>query len=74
MRRTQQDHVDEELGVQPEYDTYPVTIPGINKLHEKSTQEIGETLALVLKSSPGIVELHYEVGKGITIKTLRLNR
>jgi hypothetical protein len=74
MRKTQQDHVDEELGVVKEYDTYPVTIPGLNKLHEKSTQEIGETLALVLKSNPGIVELHYEIGKGIRVKTLRLNR
>ena len=74
QKRTQEDHVVEELGVQPEYDIERVSVPGVNKLHEKSTQEIGEVLALVLKSRPGVVELHYKVGEFVEIKTLRLNR
>ena len=58
MRRTQQDHVTEELGVQPEYDVEEIRSPGIAKLHEKSVQDMGEILAIALKSRPIVTAVH----------------
>ena len=72
--RTQQDHVTQELGVQSQYDREKVSLPGIKQLHEKSTSEIAEALAIILKSRSGIVEINYKVGEYLELVTIPTNR
>ena len=64
---TQDDHVKEELGYQPEEMTRKVTLPGMAKLHEKPIAEIAEALANVLRSEREILKLTYHVGESIEI-------
>lgn len=73
-KQNQMDHVREELGYQPEYTVREVAIPGIDSLHEKSTQEIAMVIANVLRTEPNIVKFEYEVGKPfrLTVKPDRL--
>jgi hypothetical protein len=58
QKRTQADHVTEELGVQEEFDTEEIHSPGIGKLHEKSIQDMAEILALAIKSRPIVTAVH----------------
>lgn len=67
--QTQEDLVRESMGYQPKETTRKVMIPGIQALHTKPTVEIAETLALVLRSEPNIVELRYRVGEFIELVT-----
>lgn len=54
---------------QPEIIADRLFLPGIEKLHEKSTQEIADVLANVLRSRANIRELRYVVGEYIEVKT-----
>jgi len=74
QKKSQADHVTEELGIQSQYDREKVSLPGIKTLHEKSTTEIAESLAIILKSRMGIVEMNYKVGEFIELVTIPLNR
>ena len=65
--RTQSDLVTEELLSQPRTTKEKLRLPGIEKLHTKTKEEIAETLAMVLKSRPNIVQLDYVVGKWIEV-------
>lgn len=58
LKRTQADHVIEELGVQEEFDTEQIHSPGIPKLHEKSAQDMAEIIALAIKSRPIVTAVH----------------
>lgn len=42
--------------------TDEVRIPGMEKLHEKTKEEIATTLAVVMKSRPGIQGIQWSVG------------
>jgi hypothetical protein len=68
---TQDDHVKEDLGFQPETVTDKVVVPGIQNLHDQSTVEVAEVIANVLRSRPNITKLTYVVGSHfeITSKT-----
>ena len=72
--KSQADHVTQEMGVQSQYDREKISLPGIKTLHEKSTTEIAESLAIILKSRMGIVEVNYRVGEYIELVTIPLNR
>ena len=74
QKKTQADHVAEEMGVVTEYDREKVSLPGVKTLHNQSTQEIAEALAIILKSRMGIVEMNYKVGEYIELVTIPLNR
>ena len=67
--RTQAELVQEESGVLPEETSRRITIPGLSQLHTKSVEEIGETIAMILKSEPGIVEFKYRLGEFIELTT-----
>jgi hypothetical protein len=69
--RTQADLVaqEEQKVFQPEVVADRLFLPGIDKLHEKSTKEIAEVLANVLRSRANIREITYKVGEYIEIKS-----
>ena len=67
--QNQEDLVREAMGYQPKEVTRKVNLPGLTALHNKSTVEIAETLALVLKSENNIVEIRYRVGEYIELVT-----
>ena len=68
--RTQDDIVKHDQGFQPQEVTDRVTIPGIELLHEKSTDEIAEVLTMVLRSRPNIRRFTYVVGSHFEITTV----
>jgi len=59
--------VTEEVGFKEETLKEKVAFPGIKTLHEKSTAEIADALAMALKSRANIRELHYKVGEYIEL-------
>lgn len=65
--KTQQDLVNEEFFAQPRNTRESLKLPGITTLHQKSKEEIAETLAMVLKSRTNIVGLNWIVGKEIVL-------
>ena len=70
-KRTQVDHVEEELMKMPQPSKVNnVVIPGIKVLHQKSVNDIAEVLAMVIKSASNIQELKYVIGSHIEITTL----
>lgn len=66
-KKTQDDHVKEELGFQPELIREKVNLPGIRQLHEQPAADIAEVLATLIKSRNDVKEIHYVVGEGIEI-------
>lgn len=38
-------------------------VPGLEKMHEMTKQDLGEALANILKSRTGITKLSWEIGK-----------
>lgn len=69
LKKTQDDHVKEDLGYQPKEVTRNVTIPGLDTLHQKPIPEIAEVLANVLRSERNIIKMIFTVGKGIELTT-----
>jgi hypothetical protein len=67
MTKTQQDIVDESKGYLPKTQTVKVSIPGIEYLHTRTTFDIAEALANVLKSQRDIVEVRYVLGEYIEL-------
>lgn len=66
---TQDDHVKQDQGFQPEQTTEKVVVPGIQTLHDKPTTEIAEVIANVLRSRPNIVKMTYVVGEYFELTT-----
>jgi len=67
--KTQNDHVRQDKGFQPETVVRKVTVPGMKTLHERTTREIAEVLANVLRSEQNIIELRYVLGDCIELVT-----
>lgn len=65
--KTQQDLVDEELLSVPKETKQILKLPGIKELHQKSKEEIAETLTMVLKSRANIIGLNWVVGSHIEL-------
>lgn len=69
--QTQSALVKEQLGSRADQRLTPITeridIPGIESLHLKSTKEVAEMLANILKSRNKISILTYHVGKYVEI-------
>lgn len=65
--KTQSDLVNEELLSQPKVTQEVLRLPGINTLHQKSKEEIAETLTMVLKSRANIIGLNWIVGEKIVL-------
>lgn len=70
QKRTQEDHVREELGVQEPTRVVRKTPPGIKQLHTLPITEVAEVLATVLKSEKGVVSVTYKVGEYIELEVL----
>jgi hypothetical protein len=70
--KTQDDLVRQKQGFQPEEVTRKVTVPGLAQLHQRSTTEIAEVLANVLRSEQNIIRLTYTVGESIELVTRNL--
>ena len=75
QKSTQADWVTEELGLQEEFDHEKLAIPGIEKLHEKSAQDMGEILALALqmRAIPREVHIVRELSNEAEIKKERIS-
>lgn len=69
--KTQDDLVKQDQGFKPREEIVKVGLPGIEQLHTKSTDEIAEILAVILKSERGIQRLNWEIGKGIDLTIQR---
>lgn len=69
--KTQDDLVKQDQGFKPKEEIVKVGLPGIEQLHTKSTDEIAEILAVILKSERGIQRLNWEIGKGIDLTIQR---
>ena len=65
--KTQQDLVNEDLLSQPRVTKEVLRLPGIKELHQKSKEDIAETLTMVLKSRANIIGLNWVVGESITL-------
>lgn len=59
--------IEQNLATQVKEVTDILKLPGIEKLHLKSTDEIASVLANVLKSRPGVVSFKYVVGSHVEI-------
>lgn len=64
---SQQEALANSLSTQDKTQKETLRLPGIETLHEKSTEEIASVLANVIKSRAGIVALTYKVGEGIEV-------
>ena len=69
--QTQDDMVKQDQGYEQKEVVVQVAIPGIDQLHTKSTDEIAEVLAVVLKSEKNIVRLDWNVEDGKMAMTIR---
>ncbi len=65
--KTQSDLVIQDQGFHLREETRQVALPGIKQLHTKSTEEIAEIIAVILKSERGISRLNWEIGEGIEL-------
>lgn len=65
--KTQDDIVAQDQGFKTRESTYPVRVPGIMQLHLKSTDEIAEVLAVVLKSERNITRLDWKLGEYMNV-------
>lgn len=65
--KTQKDIVEAEKSKDQAYDSEIVTIPGIKELHNKTTSEIAEVLAVVLKSRANIKSITYVLGEHVKV-------
>jgi hypothetical protein len=66
-QNTQEDIVRDQKGYVPETITERVTIPGIETLHERPSDEIAEALAIIIRSRNNITAIRYELGKFIEL-------
>jgi len=67
--RTQDDIVAQQQPVKPKEVTRKVGLPGVAQLHTRSTEEIAEVLAVVLKSERNITRLDWKIGEFIELTT-----
>ena len=67
--KTQEDIVIDDSPYTPEQNTVKISVPGIQSLHTKSTEEIAEVLSNVIKSQSNVVEIKYVLGKYIELTT-----
>ena len=66
-QKTQDDIVRDELGYQPTEEVRKVRLPGIESLHQRPINEIGEVLANVLRMEANVKEMRFVVGKYIEL-------
>jgi hypothetical protein len=66
-KKNQADHVREETGFVPVSVTERIVIPGLQTLHNKTADEIGQALGLILKSRSNITEIRYKIGEFIEL-------
>ena len=69
MKKNQADHVTEEMGFKATQVTERVVIPGLQSLHNKTAEEIGAALALILKARSNVIEVKYRLGEFIELTT-----
>lgn len=70
---TQEQLVKEKLGFEPKIRheiTEKVTVPGIENLHLKSAEEIGRTLAMIIKSRVSVSAITYKVGEYVEVTSI----
>jgi len=65
--KNQQEKMLGELATQNNRRTETLSLPGIKDLHTRSTDEIAQVLANVIKSRSGIVSIVYNIGENIEI-------
>lgn len=65
--QTQGDIVQQDQGFKAEEEVIPVTLPGIQQLHTRSTEEIAEVLAVVLKSQRNVIRMDWKIGESIEL-------
>lgn len=65
--KSQTDLVRDELSTQNNEIVERVKVPGIETLHERSTEEIAAVLANIIKSRAGITKLTYVKGSHLEI-------
>ncbi len=65
--RNQAELVAEDQGFQAKEVTRKITMPGLEQLHNKTTKEIAEVLAIAIKSEPNVIEIRYRLGKFIEL-------
>jgi len=70
-QKNQEDIVAADGGIAPEVVKEKVRIPGIETLHEQPSDEIGEVLAMILRSRAHVKEVRYVVGEYVELTTQR---
>lgn len=69
--QTQGDLVVKDQGFKTKEEVRVVGLPGIAQLHTRSTEEIAEVLAVVLKSERNVVRLNWDLAEGKMELTIR---